>query len=192
MVRGAVWKKRPCSICRRWFLPDARVGDRQRACGAEERQRARHRAADRAWRARHPEYDRGRRWQAAVESAKAGRPVPAPLRPSVLAGVPWNVAQDAMNPEIVVILAGIAQVLAFHAQDARRRQVRKVGIGAERAREARGVEVSAMTGAAPFRRFSAGRIRPRYRPASTRISFAFQLVIVELKGVEPSASRVRF
>src|SRR4051794_35091508 len=66
MLEGAVRKKRPCCVCRRWFLPDARVGDRQRACGAAECQRARHREADRAWHARHRDYDRGLRWQVAV------------------------------------------------------------------------------------------------------------------------------
>jgi hypothetical protein len=85
------------AICRRWFLPDARVGDRQRACGAAECQRARHREADRAWHARHPDYDRGRRWQKAVEAAKAGAPPRPPDRPAPLSGVPWDIAQDAMT-----------------------------------------------------------------------------------------------
>jgi hypothetical protein len=122
MVVGAVRKKRPCCICRRWFLPDARVGARQRACGAAECQRARHRAADRTWHARHRDYDRGRRWQGAVDAAKAGAPVAAPDRPPPLAGVPWDVAQDAMSPQAVVILAGVARVLAEWAQDEMRRQ----------------------------------------------------------------------
>src|SRR5512144_2787804 len=122
MVASAVRKKRPCCICRRWFLPDARVGARQRACGAEECQRARHRDADRAWHARHPDYDRGRRWQKAVEAAKAGAPPRTPERPAPLAGVPWDIAQDAMTPEALVIIAGVARVLAVHAQDERRRQ----------------------------------------------------------------------
>ena len=29
-------KKRPCRICRKWFLPNPRVGDRQMTCGAEK------------------------------------------------------------------------------------------------------------------------------------------------------------
>lgn len=123
MVASAVRKKRPCCICRRWFLPDARVGARQRACGAEECQRARHREADRAWHARHPDYDRGRRWQAAVDAAKAGTPPALPDRPAPLAGVPWDVAQDAMTLQAIVILAGVARVLAIHAQDEMRKQV---------------------------------------------------------------------
>jgi len=102
MDAALVRKKRPCSECGRWFLSDARVGDRQHVCSAPECQRARHRKADRAWRARHPEYDRARRWQAAVAAAKAGSPPPPPDRPPPLAGVPWDVAQDAMTPQALV------------------------------------------------------------------------------------------
>jgi hypothetical protein len=29
-------KKRPCRICRKWFTPSARVGDRQKTCGDHE------------------------------------------------------------------------------------------------------------------------------------------------------------
>lgn len=36
-------RKRPCTICRRWFRPDARVGVRQRACTNPECQTARRR-----------------------------------------------------------------------------------------------------------------------------------------------------
>ncbi len=29
-------KKRPCRICRKWFIPNPRVGDRQKTCGDHE------------------------------------------------------------------------------------------------------------------------------------------------------------
>lgn len=29
-------KKRPCRICRKWFMPNPRVGDRQKTCGDDE------------------------------------------------------------------------------------------------------------------------------------------------------------
>ena len=35
--------KRPCRICRRWFEPDPRVGQRHRVCGRDECQHERHR-----------------------------------------------------------------------------------------------------------------------------------------------------
>ena len=35
-------RKRPCRVCRRWFQPDARLGDRQKTCGDPECKREWH------------------------------------------------------------------------------------------------------------------------------------------------------
>ena len=59
----------------------------------------------------------------AVDAAKAGAPASPPDRPPLLVGVPWDVAQDAMGPEVVVLVAGVARVLAIHAQDERPKKV---------------------------------------------------------------------
>lgn len=103
-------------------MPDPRVGSRQRTCGSSECRRVRHRRADRAWHARHPDYDRGRRWQKKLAEAArkeaAERPEEAPL-----SGLPWDVAQDAMGLEVVVIIMELAKVLVRHAQDERRAQI---------------------------------------------------------------------
>jgi hypothetical protein len=53
-------RKRPCRLCRRWFLPDPRLKDRQRVCSAEECQRKRQASNQTAWLAKHPGYFRGR------------------------------------------------------------------------------------------------------------------------------------
>jgi hypothetical protein len=55
--------------------------------------------------------------EAATAAAKAGTPPPPPDRPPPLSGVPWDVAQDAMAPEALVIVVGVAGALANHAQD---------------------------------------------------------------------------
>jgi len=121
-----VQKKRPCSECRRWFLPDARVGDRQRTCGAAACQRARHERSDRAWRARNPDYDRDRRWRERLAAAKADArraPPGACVRAAAPeAGVPWEMVQDEIGVEGRVILAGVVGVLGRHVQDEMRRQ----------------------------------------------------------------------
>ncbi len=139
MVVVAVRKKRPCSKCRRWFEPDARVGDRQRACGAVDCQRARHAEADRAWRAANRDYDRDRRWRVTLGAAKdqpASAP-PAGNAPAPVPGVPWDVVQDEMRVEGRVILAGVVRVMGLFVQDEIRKQV--VGITAGVAGHARGV-----------------------------------------------------
>ena len=48
--------KRPCRICRRWFVPDGRVGRRQRACSAPTCQIARRARTQASWRRRNPDY----------------------------------------------------------------------------------------------------------------------------------------
>jgi len=124
MVDAAVRKKRPCSECRRWFLPDPRVGGRQKTCGAAACQRARHERACRDWRTKNRDYDRDRRWREVVEAARMEpRSVPptSRARPPV-AGVPWDVVQDEMRVEGRVILAGVVRVIGDFVQDEMRRQ----------------------------------------------------------------------
>lgn len=36
MADNSYIKKRPCRICRKWFIPNPRVGDRQKTCGCDE------------------------------------------------------------------------------------------------------------------------------------------------------------
>ncbi len=47
-----VVRKRPCRICRRWFLPDPRAGNRQRVCGETKCQHENHRRDCAAYNAR--------------------------------------------------------------------------------------------------------------------------------------------
>ena len=83
--------KRPCRVCRRWFRPDARIGERQRCCSTVQCQEKRRVITQAEWRAAHPDYFHARRMQ---ERAGAGRDV-EPLRmPAPLDRLPWDVAQD--------------------------------------------------------------------------------------------------
>ena len=45
-------RRRRCCVCGELFMPDPRVGRRQKACGRPECQRERHRQACKAWRER--------------------------------------------------------------------------------------------------------------------------------------------
>lgn len=125
---GAVRRKRPCSICRRWFLPDARVGARQRACKREDCQRQRHRRADQRWRAANRDYDRDRRWRETIAAAKE-EPSAAPLAanaPPPTSGLPWDVVQDEMGIQGRVIIAGVVRVMGLFVQDEMRKEVPKI------------------------------------------------------------------
>jgi len=128
IVEGAVRKKRPCSICRRWFLPDARVGARQRACEREECQCERHRRSDQRWRAANRDYDRDRRWRVTITAAKE-QPSAAPPAANAgppASGLPWEVVQDEMGIQSRVIIAGVVREMGLFVQDEMRRQVPEI------------------------------------------------------------------
>jgi hypothetical protein len=127
-VAGAVRKKRPCSICRRWFLPDARVVSRQHACDRDECQRERHRRADQRWRAANRDYDRDRRWRVSIAAAKEDPSAapPAANAPPPTSGLPWDVVQDEMGVEGRVIIAGVVREMGLFVQDEMRKEVSKI------------------------------------------------------------------
>ena len=84
-------RKKPCRICRRWFHPDARVGDRQRACGKPECQAAWRQKTQADWRKRNPDYRIA--WR--LDQRAAQTPPPEPLRfRAPLNQLPWEFAKD--------------------------------------------------------------------------------------------------
>jgi hypothetical protein len=76
-----VARKRPCTICRRWFRPDPRVGDRQRACSKPECLTARRQKTQPSWRSRNAGYALA--WRIDRRAAQTQPPellrLPAPL-----------------------------------------------------------------------------------------------------------------
>lgn len=122
-------KKRPCSICRKWFLPDARVKDRQRTCSAPQCQAARRKKTQAAWREAHPSYFVAHRIQqraAATPEANdnyiappAGpiaRP-PPPRMPPPLDRLPWDLAQDEFGAEGADFIGVFGRVLLRVSKD---------------------------------------------------------------------------
>lgn len=49
-------RKRPCRICRRWFLPDPRQIGRQKTCGRAECKKEHHHRQCRQWNRKNPDY----------------------------------------------------------------------------------------------------------------------------------------
>ena len=107
-------RKRPCSICRRWFRPDPRIGQRQRACGKADCQAARRQQTQAGWRARNPDYYIARRMQ--ERSTKRQRPEPMCLPPP-LNRLPWDLAQDQFGVQGADFLGVMGKVLLHAAQD---------------------------------------------------------------------------
>lgn len=105
-------KKRPCKICRRWFEPHPRAGDRQRVCSKPACQQERHRRADRAWHGRNPDYDRKRRLRERLGDE------PEPAEPDPLDELDWRAAEEAVGPAHRVVIERAVRLLIAWAQDA--------------------------------------------------------------------------
>ncbi len=107
-------RKRPCSICRRWFRPDPRVGARQRACGKPDCQAARRKKTQARWRTKNPDYAAGYRLQRRNSQERAPEPlrVPAPLN-----RLPWDVAKDEIGGKATDFLGVMGTLLVRSAKD---------------------------------------------------------------------------
>ena len=110
-------RTRPCRICRRWFVPHPRAGDRQRTCSKPACQRERHRRACLAWHRREPDYDREDRLRRRLRPGAPGDGSAAtPKDP--LREIDWSVARDAVGLQVVAVIEQTGQVLRDWARDA--------------------------------------------------------------------------
>lgn len=115
-------KKRPCSECRRWFLPDARVAARRRTCGSRACTRKRRARTNRRWREANPAYDHARRLGDKLAAADAAPPrAPAPL-----GRVAWDVVQAEMGKKPTMILGNLVRLSVRCAQAEMRRQMQEI------------------------------------------------------------------
>ncbi len=105
--------KRPCRICRRWFRPHPRAGDRQRTCGSTACQSERRRRSVAAWRLRHPDYDREDRLRRQLQGKAT-----AAAEVSPMAGVDWQAARNAVGMEVAVVIEETGRMLATWARNA--------------------------------------------------------------------------
>lgn len=78
-----------CQYCGRYFVPDRRVGTRQKACGHSECKRKRKRQAQRSWVEKNPGYFEGRyeyvkQWRQEMRQKNASRAVVQAKSPEVI------------------------------------------------------------------------------------------------------------
>src|SRR5271168_4704706 len=107
-------RKRPCTICRRWFRPDPRVGSRQRACGNPDCQTARRQKTQANWRNRNPGYSIA--WR--IDQRAAQSEAPEPLRmPAPLNQLPWDVAKDEFGPQGADFIGVMGALIVRFAKD---------------------------------------------------------------------------
>lgn len=113
-------KKKPCRICRKWFLPDVRVGGRQRACSRPGCQTARRKKTQAAWRARNPDYSTA--WRILSRAASEGAPEPLRL-PSPLSSLPWDIALSEFGTRGADFIGVMGKLLLRSVKDQFKGQV---------------------------------------------------------------------
>lgn len=110
-------RSRPCTICRRWFRPDPRVGARQRACSTECSAKLRVKTQA-AWRAGHPDYAIANRIAKKAEDERG----PPPRVPPPLTRLPWDLAKDEFGAQGAEFLGAFGRLLVGSTKDEMRRQ----------------------------------------------------------------------
>jgi len=118
--------KRPCRICRKWFTPDPRLGDRQKTCGKEECKRKWHAKKCAEWNKKNRSYFQAIYLGNKLESSKTPsqsdtRPPPssnpdktAPIRPPSSRStpqLPGDVIQDVIGVQLLIIIEYVVQLL---------------------------------------------------------------------------------
>src|SRR5690606_22405675 len=112
-------RKRPCSVCRRWYKPDPRVRRSQRTCGKRRCREEQRRRTQKAYREAHPEYWTARRLrqQAARAEASSSTPPVGPPPPA-MARVPWDLEQDSFGSQGAVLFGLFVRLAIRSAKDA--------------------------------------------------------------------------
>ena len=108
-------RKLPCRICRRWFYPDPRAGERQRSCSNQECQAVRRQKTQANWRAENPGYAAAYRIDQRHRNPTAE---PEPLRvPMPFQQLPWDLAKDQFGGKGADFIALACTLLQRTAKD---------------------------------------------------------------------------
>jgi len=102
-------RKRPCRICRRWFLPDPRLKNRQKTCGDSSCRNEWHRKKCAEWNRRNPDYFRANYLQKKLEAAKTSKP-PA-IKSRTKTSLPLAYVQEVIGIQQLLIIEYLAQLL---------------------------------------------------------------------------------
>lgn len=121
-------RKRPCRICRKWFNPSPRLGERQKTCGADECQRRWHARRCTAWNRQNRPYFKEIYLMKRLESCGTARPSSSSVTTSsreasssslsgLPLGLPRRVFQEVMGRQQAVIIGYILRLLIREVQE---------------------------------------------------------------------------
>jgi len=120
--------KRPCRICKKWFLPNPRLGDRQKTCGARECQQQWHSRKCAEWNRKNRSYFQENYLKRRLESLESIPPEPTqstspppspmhPLQPIPPLDYPRGVVQEVIGIQQLVIIEYIVRLLKRSVQE---------------------------------------------------------------------------
>lgn len=120
MANNTYLKKRPCKICRKWFAPHPRLGDRQKTCGSKECQKKWHAKKCAQWNRQHRAFFQAtylsKKLQAAQDQG-IETPPPQLRKPNIFSKLPQEVFQEVISTQQLVIIEYLSQVLMRSVQE---------------------------------------------------------------------------
>jgi hypothetical protein len=131
-MQKATTRKHPCRICRRWFMPNPRLKERQKTCGDSMCKRQWHKKMCTKWNRENSDYFKSNYLQKKLDSAmvaemslKSRHPTePVTLSKSrFVSGLPLKFVQEVIGIQHVVILQYFDQLLNRRFQELITRQV---------------------------------------------------------------------
>jgi hypothetical protein len=117
--------KRPCRICRRWFMPNPRLKDRQKTCGDPECQRRWHTKKCSEWNRKNPDYFKSNYLQKKIIAATEN-PNQSPslkINNRLKSGLPLFYVQEVISIQHVIIIEYFGQLLFRRFQEVLRAQL---------------------------------------------------------------------
>ena len=122
MVNNTYLKKRPCRICKKWFAPHPRLGDRQKTCGSKECQKKWHSKKCAQWNRQHRATFQAtylsKKLQAVQDQEVANiKPPPQLQKPTIFPKLPQEVIQEVISIQQLVIAEYLSQVLLRSVQE---------------------------------------------------------------------------
>ena len=132
MGEKTCFRKRPCRVCGKWFMPDPRLGNRQKTCGAKECKRRWHAAKCAEWNKQNRSYFKEiylrSRLDPPISDAVGPRSPPSSSRPNTPGRcpsplyLPRDAVQEVMGAQPLVIIEYIVRVLLRGVQEVIRAQ----------------------------------------------------------------------
>jgi hypothetical protein len=124
-MRKTLTRKRPCRICRRWFVPNPRLKDRQKTCGRPQCKREWHRKMCEKWNRENADYFRSNYLQKKLDSATGGDQNSITFQPKsrFKSGLPQRHVQEVIGIQHLVIIEYFSQLLYQRFQEVLARQM---------------------------------------------------------------------